>query len=140
MKYKEEKRDIFTLPKEWYYAHCISADCKMGAGIAVKFNKKFKLKRSLLLLPLEARKHPTCILRNKVFNLITKNKYFNKPTYDSISASIEKMRFLCKDNNVTKLSMPKIGCGLDRLQWPKVRKIIKDIFCGDDIEILVCHL
>lgn len=36
--------------------------------------------------------------------------------------------------------MPKIGCGLDRLQWGKVREIIKEIFGDLDIEVRVCYL
>ena len=35
--------------------------------------------------------------------------------------------------------MPIIGCGLDKLQWDKVSKIIKEIFEDTDIEILVCR-
>lgn len=42
------------------------------------------------------------------------------------------------DGMVTKLAMPKIGCGLDILEWNKVSEIIKDVFKDTDIEILVC--
>ncbi len=34
--------------------------------------------------------------------------------------------------------MPKIGCGLDRLQWGLVREIVEEVFEGVDAEILVC--
>lgn len=37
-----------------------------------------------------------------------------------------------------KLAMPRIGCGLDRLEWAKVKKIIKATFANTDVEILVC--
>ena len=30
MKYKEEKRDLFSVPEDYYLAHCISADFGMG--------------------------------------------------------------------------------------------------------------
>ena len=33
--------------------------------------------------------------------------------------------------------MPRIGCGLDRLRWKKVREIIKSIFQDTDLEIEV---
>ena len=39
-----------------------------------------------------------------------------------------------------KIAMPVIGCGLDRLEWSKVSEIIKEVFEGTDIEILVCKL
>nr|KAF6506955.1 O-acyl-ADP-ribose deacylase 1 [Rousettus aegyptiacus] len=35
------KGDLFTCPKTDSLAHCISEDCRMGAGIAVLFKKKF---------------------------------------------------------------------------------------------------
>lgn len=34
MTIKEEKRDLFTMPSDYALAHCISADFKLGAGIA----------------------------------------------------------------------------------------------------------
>ena len=42
MKYNEEKGNLFELDEKYSLAHCISLDCKMGKGIAVEFDKKFK--------------------------------------------------------------------------------------------------
>lgn len=39
MTYKEEYRDLFSAPDEYYFAQCISADFKMGAGIALQTGK-----------------------------------------------------------------------------------------------------
>lgn len=50
------------------------------------------------------------------------------------------MRDFCKCVDVKYLAMPKIGCGLDRLQWSKVREIIKEEFKDLDIEIEVRYL
>ena len=33
--------DLFSCPEDEALAHCISEDCRMGAGIAVLFKKKF---------------------------------------------------------------------------------------------------
>lgn len=33
--------DLFSCPEDKALAHCISEDCRMGAGIAVKFKKEF---------------------------------------------------------------------------------------------------
>lgn len=35
------KGDLFSCPPTDALAHCISEDCRMGAGIAVLFKKKF---------------------------------------------------------------------------------------------------
>ena len=39
MIYKEEQRDLFSVSPDYYLVHCISADFKMGAGIAKKFTE-----------------------------------------------------------------------------------------------------
>ena len=141
MTYKEEVRDLFTVPNEYYLAHCISADFALGKGIAVEFNKRFDMKRKL------QSKYPDylnnwyqgdCVLEGRVLNLVTKEKYFHKPTYDSLKNALIYCRLLCLDNFIDKLAMPVIGCGLDRLQWDKVSEIIKEVFNDTPIEILVC--
>jgi O-acetyl-ADP-ribose deacetylase (regulator of RNase III) len=140
MIYNEEHRDLFSVNfKEWTPAHCISKDCKMGAGIAVPMRKKFHLGG----LKKELDKHlynrvGVCFYHNKVYNLITKKNYWNKPTYDSLKRAIESMLHHATDNDIKKIAMPKIGCGLDGLSWPRVREIIKEVFKDTDIEILVC--
>ncbi|WP_243644230.1 hypothetical protein [Paenibacillus pinisoli] len=44
MEFIEIKKDLFSMADEYFLAHCISSDAKMGAGIAVEFRKRFKLK------------------------------------------------------------------------------------------------
>jgi len=80
------------------------------------------------------------MLVDPVFNLITKEHYYNKPTYDTLEQSLISMLFLIKSNNVKNIAMPKIGCGLDKLEWKKVRGIIKDVFMDEDVNIVVCYL
>jgi hypothetical protein len=80
----------------------------------------------------------TCILEGRVFNLITKRNYWNKPTYDTLINSLLYMKILVINNHIKKIAMPIIGCGLDKLQWNKVSQIIQATFEDLDIEILVC--
>lgn len=42
------------------------------------------------------------------------------------------------DDEPVKLAMPRIGCGLDKLEWSKVKAIIEEVFADTDVEILVC--
>ncbi|GKU76170.1 macro domain-containing protein [Paenibacillus sp. L3-i20] len=140
MNFKEIKKDLFALSDDYYLAHCISSDAKMGAGIAVEFKKKFKLKSLQDMAnnnPLEIGK---CYKAGRALNLITKSKYWHKPTYESITAAIVSMRNVCLDDGITKLAMPQIGCGLDKLQWGKVREIIQETFEDTEIDIVICTL
>lgn len=145
MIYKEEVRDLFSVPEDYYLAHCISADFGMGKGIVVEFNKRFDMKHILQT------KYPDfinqwshnkwtyqCILEGRVFNLITKERYFHKPTYDSMYGALLTMKHIAEQLGIKKIAMPVIGCGLDKLQWENVKYLINQVFSDTDIEVLVC--
>lgn len=145
MIYKEEVRDLFSVSEDYYLAHCISADFGMGKGIVVEFNKRFDMKKNLqtcfsgyLEEFVEEDYKSDCLMMDRVFNLITKERYWHKPTYSTMQGALEMMKKLAIENNIKKIAMPIIGCGLDRLQWDKVSKIIQEVFEDTDIEILVC--
>lgn len=145
MIYKEEKRNLFSVDESYTLAHCISADFALGAGIAVEFVKRFDMRKKLnnlfdgYLKTFQQENYKyDCLKVNNVFNLITKERYWHKPTYETLRGSLEIMRKLTLEFDINKIAMPVIGCGLDKLQWDKVSEIIKDVFQNDDIEILVC--
>lgn len=142
MEYKLIQDDVFN-HKDCYYAHCISRDYALGAGIAVEFDKRYDMRNRLLKLAEEKPEtlDEKCIEVENVFNLITKEKYWQKPSYNSLGESLLVMKEkLSKNKNIKKLVMPKIGCGLDRLSWDKVEPMIQEIFKDLDIEIVVCYL
>lgn len=141
MKYEEKKMNLFDVAEEYYLAHCISSDFGMGAGIAVQFNERFNMKNRLLKkYNGQLVEYPKVILVDRVFNLVTKDKCYEKPTYESIEKAIGIMSNICKQDNIKYLAMPKIGCGIDGLSWDRVSEIIKDKFADLEINILVCVL
>ena len=138
-----ENRDLFTVPQGYYLAHCISGDYTLGAGIAKQFvdvyNMRFKLHKKYPIP--EGEKFANlekALLVDNVFNLVTKARVYHKPTYDSLVEALVDMRNQCEELNITKLAMPKIGCGLDKLEWWIVEEIIEDVFEDSDIDILIC--
>lgn len=138
MNLTEERRDLFTVGGEYYLAHCIASDLIMGAGIAVPMQRLYNLRIKLETCG-ESLKSPTCILTEPVFNLITKPKSYGKPTLLSLLAALEKMKEIVVRKGVLRIAMPRIGCGLDRLSWSKVKPLIEETFDGVDVEILVCE-
>lgn len=145
MIFEVKKGNLFDLDKKYTLVHCISQDCKMGAGIAKDFDKKFKgMKTYLQYVTYRCNiKYPNAILfcnKQDVINMITKKHYYNKPTYKSFIKSLENVKEICLKENIKYLGIPKLGCGLDRLQWAKVEQIIKDTFLDTDIEIQVRYL
>lgn len=136
-----EKKDLFTMPQGYYLAHCISADFALGAGIAKVFdavyNMRFKLFKNYNNYEYDG---GDALPIDNVFNLVTKNKCWHKPTYMSLKESLESMRVQLENLNISKLAMPWIGCGLDRLQKEQVYNIICEVFEDMDIEIVICEL
>ena len=136
-----ENKDLFTMSQGYYLAHCISADFALGAGIAKAFDSVYNMRFKLF------RRYPDyeyncgdALLVDNVFNLVTKRKCWHKPTYESLKESLEMMREQLEFLDVTKLAMPKIASGLDRLEWNKVYEIICEVFEDMEIEIVICEI
>lgn len=140
---KEEIMDLFTVPQGYYLAHCISGDYALGAGIAKQFvenyNMRFKLHKNFPIPDGEKFANVgQALLVDNVFNLVTKARVFHKPTYESLYDTLLDMRVRCENLDISRLAIPLLGCGLDRLNWEQVKDIIEDVFDSTDIEILVC--
>lgn len=71
---------------------------------------------------------------------VTKEHYFHKPTMKTLQKSLEAMCSHAVSNGVQKLAIPKLGCGLDRLEWGAVSNLIEEIFSESGIEITVYYL
>ena len=72
---------------------------------------------------------------NFIYNLVTKSKFFGKPTLENLRISLENMRGHALPNTVTKISMPK--CGLNKLQWTDLFKLLQDTFTYSGIQIQI---
>jgi len=81
----EIRKDLFSMADEYFLAHSISSDAKMGAGIAVEFRKRFKLKSLQDMANNQPLEIGTCYKAGRTLNLITKSKYWHKPTYESLA-------------------------------------------------------
>jgi len=137
---KEEQRDLFSVPHGYYFAHCISGDFALGAGIAVKFNELYNMRKKLKGLYDYTITDNCAILIDNVFNLVTKQRAFHKPTYESLREALEDMIETIETLEIEKIAMPRIGSGLDKLSWDRVKEIIEEVFDEIDVEILICYL
>ena len=142
--------NVFALPadRNIAYAHCIANDGKYGAGIAPIFiNQIFDsgafVKNLLKENHWEGHGWSLCFNhRNGEYNLleaelITKEHTYEKPTYDTISEALKALVYQCGEYQINTLRIPKIGCGLDKLDWDKVSDIIKHVFKDTLIDIEV---
>ena len=159
MKYQEVTRDLFTVnediwkeeTKPYCYAHCISADLGMFGGVVTGFNERWDMKNRLIqdygdqqfnFNQQEGLVLPEAVVDNGiptfVFNLVTKPTVYTKPTYKSLHTTLVILKNYMKIIGLHKLAIPKIGCGIDGLDWEIVREDIQKVFKDTDIEILVC--
>lgn len=139
--YEEREQDLFQMKKEYLLAHCVSVDCAMGAGIALEFRKRIPEMPDAMkklnpmigdALPFQTRGGRT------VLNLFTKEKYYHKPSYESFTESIKAFREFVVKEGITHVAIPKLGSGLDKLNWNRVSGIIQDVFSEDEVFIVVC--
>ena len=141
MYFHEEKMDLLRVPQEYRIAHCVSGDFALGAGVAKAIENAFHVREILLkkYAPFGVAV-PCCCQAKNVYNLVTKQKYWQKPTLDSLRGSLVEMKRAIEKDGVKKIAMPRIGCGLDRLKWNDVKEVIQEVFDDTDLEILVCYL
>ena len=140
-RYEVIKGDLFTSPQSASLCHCVSRCLGMGKGIAVLFKRKFKGVDTLRKQNVQVGGVGVLLRQNRyVYYLITKERYFHKPTYGTLTASLQSMCSHAVSNQVKHIAMPKIGCGLDRLQWNQVESIIKSVFKGTNIRVTVYEL
>jgi O-acetyl-ADP-ribose deacetylase (regulator of RNase III) len=140
MTIREEQKNLFTMPHGYYFAHCISADFALGAGIALQFDQIYNMRAKLRSIYPYGGNVGSAIVIDNVFNLITKQNARDLPLYSDLRKSLQTMRAVAEANMITKIAMPRIGSGLDRLEWSRVKDIIEEVFNGMDIDIVICYL
>ncbi|CAG8795602.1 22506_t:CDS:1 [Dentiscutata erythropus] len=122
-------------------AHCVSQDLRMGKGIAKSFKDKFngvaELKKQNKKVGEVAY---LCHENRYIFYLITKLSAWDKPTEEDFKKSLFELRKLCEQFEVTGLSLPRIGAGLDRLRLDFVHESVSNAFEGSDISVTMYYL
>ena len=122
-------------------AHTISADGAMKKGFAESTCKRNPELRHFCI-SIHANIIDILIFTDPksgqiIFNLITKQRYFQKPTYDNIFNTLSEMKDQAIANNIRSIAVPKIACDLDKMNWEEVSKIIVDVFQHSGITMFV---
>ena len=87
------KADLFGTSSSM--GHCVSSDFFMRAGIAKRFNRlhpQMKDQASTTRTPGSVFAYYDLYSRRWIYNLVTKEKYFHKPFYNSLKNSLILMR------------------------------------------------
>ena len=134
--------NIFHTINKYAMVHCIAQDAIMGAGIAKQFRSIYPdIQKSV------RNQHPNlpdCILYTDpdgrhIYNLVTKQSSYGKPTRDSLTQSLILLKPQIIANQDKFLAMPLIGAGLDKLSWNVTRQTVTDLFADTGLRIAIYH-
>lgn len=127
--------DIFTSKDN--LGHSVSQDFAMFRGIAKDFKERFgtPTKRvevgQFAVLQEVAHNSETGGQQNReIFFLVTKKRFFHKPKIQNIKNSLISLRQYMIANGIKSVSLPRIGAGLDKQEWPRIREIIINVFAS----------
>jgi hypothetical protein len=101
----------------------------MGSGIARQFKRIFGRVDELHQQKKQVGDVAVLALNGRyIYYLITKEIYSQKPTIGTLTSALKNMMAHAIDHGVTAISMPRIGCGLDRLKWSEVEPLLINLF------------
>ncbi|CAG8812321.1 23493_t:CDS:1 [Cetraspora pellucida] len=142
MPFKEIQGDLFKDPDPTdALAHCVSQDLRMGKGIAKLFKEKFNGFNELKQQDKKVGEVAYLHRENRyIFYLITKFSAWDKPTEDDFKKSLVELRNLCEKHGVTRLSLPRIGAGLDGLRLDFVHDCVSSTFEESNVDVTMYYL
>ena len=131
--------DIFALADpQSSLAHCVSADLHLGGGISKGFRDQFgRVNELKAQFPQVGNIVVLAEPQRFIYNLVTKPEYKDKPSYDALGQSLAQMKAHALLTKQQKISMPRLGCGLDKLDWNHVSRMIMQTFQDTNIHIVV---
>ncbi|CAG7826786.1 unnamed protein product [Allacma fusca] len=144
---EEIEEDLLVCFPEYALAHCVSADFEMSAGVAKQITRKFGSKDDLkgrgasvweIVEIKKTGKLSGKKVENYVLYMVTKERYNHKPTERDFLITLKNLVVKCKELNIGKLAIPRLGCGRDKLNWDLVRHSIIEFFKKSHITVRVC--
>jgi hypothetical protein len=137
----ENKGDLLASQSEILVAHAVSADLKCSAGFALKVRQQYGI-------PNVCNKKPGDVVFHSasdkvILNVVTKYKADHKIRQNcdqfivNFKAGIQGLGKFCKNNNIRHIAMPKMGSGIDQLDWNYVKFLLYSEFHDYDIVINV---
>lgn len=145
---KEVRGDVVSAALEGTsIVHCICGDVHMERGVAKSIDDAFHIRDDLLALAsagalavgnvVELRRRTPSGRVISIFNVVTKPTSRDLPTYGSMRVGIRRLRLALDDYAfgyggfaINEIVMPRIGCGIDRLDWNAVKKLLVDTLSG----------
>ena len=75
-----------------------------------------------------------------IYSLVTKTKCSEKPNLLTLFLTLEEIKSHARLYGISTTAIPKIGCGLDQMNWREVVKLLRVTFAYPNIRIVVYTL
>ena len=139
----EQPGDLFVdCPPHISLGHAVSLDFSMHAGLARMFRAKFG---QIDFLRSQVTTTGMCSLLQHegryVFYLVTKARFYHKPTYISVTQAFQSLRYHLLRLGLKQVAIPgRMCCRLDRLNWRSVKQILTTVFQNSGVEIHIFYI
>ena len=124
--------------------HCISADAQMSKGFADFLSHRIPGLRSTCrkarLFMGQVYRFWDSTGKRYIYNFVTKERFCDKPNLSTLSKTLEAMNIHASMKGISTIAKPKLGCGLDQMNWQEVVKLLRDIFAYADVQLVVYTL
>jgi O-acetyl-ADP-ribose deacetylase (regulator of RNase III) len=146
MKVIEIQGDLFEHVSEGdAIAHGVNCRGFMGSGIALPIKNKFP--NNFLAYNDQCNGQnllPGDVLASEengvvVFNMATQFEPGPDARYEWVGLAAANLYGYCRDNDISTVKLPKIGCGIGGLEWDSVRDILEEVG-GEDVTLEVYYL
>lgn len=132
----EAEGDILKLDPKVALCHCVGKDFWMSEGVAADFKDEFGGQDDLQAQEMGVGEVAVLKKYNKVvYYLVSKEKSTGKPKLADLVLCLIELKKKCIEDEVRELAMPRIGAGLDRLDWEVVKKEVNKVFIDSDIKV-----
>ncbi|KRK05194.1 ADP-ribose glycohydrolase OARD1 isoform X2 [Drosophila yakuba] len=138
VKIVESKLDIFHAPQTHSLAHAVESSFTAERGtlawqFALIYGDVDELRQRRV-----SRGNCAVLEHNArfIYYLVTKSSLYEASTYDDVQSALICMREHMREHGVTKLAIPRLGCGIDRLDWLRVRSLLDLVFAEDSVDII----
>ena len=133
--------DLLNLDSNYAIALCIAGDCAMSDGLAKKIKETFgsitddnkNIHEIGHIIKQESND-------KTILHVITKQESAKKPTWKHFKKSMYNLAKKCEELQIKQLALPKLGTGLDGLEWAKIMKVLKHAFQSSQTTVTVIYL
>ena len=80
------------------------------------------------------------IEKRYIYNIVSKERFCDKPNLRTLSKTLEARKIHASTKDVYTIAIPKLGCGLDQMNWQEDVKLLSDIFAYADVQSIVYTL